>query len=82
MPRRRPPRPGALNDLPPTRILLKILLLQVAYYATTTFLILFTALVAGARFSFDLILDWRSVRGDTTIGWLIGGVWLLGSGFG
>ena len=53
------------------------MLLQLAYYATATVLILFTVLVAGQPFSLGLILDWTSVRGDNTIGWMLGLVWLL-----
>jgi hypothetical protein len=78
--RRRPPQPGQLADLPPLKILLRILLLQLAYYGTATVLILFTALVAGQKFELGLILDWATVRGDSTAGWLLGGVW-VGVGF-
>jgi hypothetical protein len=77
--RRRPPRPGALTELPPLKILTQIVLLQVVWYAVGTLLILFTALVAGKKFSFDLVLSWRSLRGDTTVGWMLGLVWLLNS---
>ncbi|OAX79046.1 hypothetical protein ACJ72_06635 [Emergomyces africanus] len=77
--RRRPPRAGTLTDFPPLKILKKILILQVAYYSCATILILFTAVVAGTAFSPDLILSWRSLRGDTTIGWMLGLVWLLNS---
>ncbi|PGG96313.1 hypothetical protein AJ79_04305 [Helicocarpus griseus UAMH5409] len=80
--RRRPPRAGTLADLPPLKILRKIVLLQIAYYISATALILFTALVAGTAFSPDLILSWRSLRGDTTIGWTLGLVWLLNSAVG
>ena len=79
--RRRPPRaPGALYDLPPLSIIRKILILQVAFYLFATILILFTALVFGRPVSVGLVLDWRTVRGDTTIGVMMGGVW-LGVGF-
>lgn len=44
---------------------------------TATILIIFTAVVLGQKFSLPLILDWRSIRGDTTIGWTIGFAWLL-----
>jgi protein SYS1 len=74
--RRRPPRPGALSDLPPHRILRTILLLQLSYYLTATILIGFSTLVLGQRFALNLILDWRSVRGDVTVGWLEGGCWV------
>lgn len=77
--RRRPPRPGALTELPPLKILTQIALLQVIWYAAATALILFTALVAGKTFNLDLVLSWRSLRGDTTVGWMLGLVWLLNS---
>jgi hypothetical protein len=82
MPRahRRPPRPGALSELAPLKILTQILLLQSIYYVVATTLILFTALVAGRKFSFDLVLSWRSLRGDTTVGWMLGLVWMLNAG--
>lgn len=75
--RRRPPRPGALADLSPTRIAMQIVLLQVAYYACAGVLIAFTALVAGKEISLDLLLDWETLRGDTTVGWTLGLVWML-----
>jgi hypothetical protein len=77
--RRRPPRPGALTELPPLKILTQIVLLQTIWYGVATALILFTALVAGKHFSIDLVLSWRSLRGDTTVGWMLGLVWLLNS---
>jgi protein SYS1 len=77
--RRRPPRPGALTELPPLKIFTQIVLLQVIWYAAATALILFTALVAGKKFTLDLVLSWRSLRGDTTVGWMLGLVWLLNS---
>ncbi|OJD18548.1 hypothetical protein AJ78_01464 [Emergomyces pasteurianus Ep9510] len=80
--RRRPPRARTLTDFPPLKILKKILFLQAAYYTCATILILFAAVVAGAAFSPDLILSWRSLRGDTTIGWTLGLVWLLNSAVG
>src|SRR5689334_21573078 len=80
MPRpRRPARPGALADLSPTRILSQIVVLQLAYYACAAILIVFTALVAGQKISVDLLFSWRSLRGDTTIGWTLGLVWVLNS---
>jgi hypothetical protein len=75
--RRKPPRAGALTELPPLKIIRSIILLQLAYYATATVLVVFTAVVLGQKFSLPLILDWRSVRGDNTIGWTIGFAWLL-----
>lgn len=77
--RRRPPRPGALADLAPRRILTQIALLQLAYYATAAVLIVFTALVAGTDVSLDLLLSWRPLRGDITVGWMLGLVWMLNS---
>ena len=77
--RRRPPRPGALADLSPTRILTQIVVLQLAYYACAAVLIIFTALVAGKEISTDLLLSWRSLRGDTAVGWTLGLVWVLNS---
>ena len=80
MPRRsRPPRPGALADLSPTRILSQIVLLQLAYYGCAAILIIFTALVAGKEVTIDLLFSWRSLRGDTTVGWTLGLVWVLNS---
>ncbi|KAI9801705.1 MAG: hypothetical protein M1833_002387 [Piccolia ochrophora] len=77
--RRRPPRPGALTDLAPLKIFTQIALLQTAYYVCASVLILFTTLVAGHRFTLDLVLSWRSLRGDTTVGWTLGLVWMLNS---
>ncbi|OJJ51430.1 hypothetical protein ASPZODRAFT_127501 [Penicilliopsis zonata CBS 506.65] len=77
MPRRRPL--GGARDLPPLKIIRKILLLQLAYYGTASVLILFTTVVYGTVFSFDLILSWDAVRGDTTVGWMLGLVWVLSS---
>ncbi|KAJ6187888.1 hypothetical protein N7519_002796 [Penicillium mononematosum] len=74
--RRRPPA-GSRTELPPLKIVRKILLLQLAYYACATVLILFTTVVYGAPFSLDLVFGWDSLRGDTTIGWILGLVWLL-----
>lgn len=74
--RRKPPRAGALTDLPPLKITRSIILLQVSYYLIATILILFTTLVAGQQFSLALVLDWRTVRGDNTVGWMLGVAWL------
>lgn len=38
-------------------------------------LILFTVLVAGRPFSLAAVLSWREVRGDTAVGWMLGGCW-------
>ncbi|GLA08740.1 integral membrane protein of the Golgi [Aspergillus niger] len=81
-PRRRAPRAGSRTDLPPLKIVRKILLLQVAYYVTATALILFTTVVYGTPFSLDLVFSWNALRGDITIGWMLGLVWLLTSGIG
>jgi len=83
MPRRRkPPRPGALTELPPLKILSQIAILQVLYYVSGGALILFTVLVAGRAFSLDLIFSWQSLRGDTTVGWMLGLVWMLNAFIG
>ncbi|RYP54251.1 hypothetical protein DL769_010374 [Monosporascus sp. CRB-8-3] len=78
--RRRPPRSGAIAELPPLRILGQIAALQGIYYAAALVLMLFTTLVAGSQFSLDLVFGWSSLRGDTTQGWLIGFVWLCCAG--
>jgi uncharacterized membrane protein (DUF485 family) len=77
--RRKPPRAGALSELPPLRILRTIFLLQISYYSTAIILIAFSSLVLGQHFSLNLIFDWRSVRGDITQGWVIGIIWILTS---
>ena len=82
MPRRRPPRAGAVADYSPIKILTQIFLLQAAYYACATILIVFTSLIAGKRFGPDLVLSWRSLRGDTTVGWTLGLCWMLNSFIG
>jgi Integral membrane protein S linking to the trans Golgi network len=79
--RRKPPRAGALTDLPPLKIIRSIVLLQLAYYVIALVLILFTTVVAGQKFSLALIFDWTTVRGDNTVGWMLGIVWLLVSLF-
>jgi hypothetical protein len=78
--RRRPPRPGALAELPPLKIISQIAALQGLYYATALLLMLFTVLVAGQKFTMDLVFGWDAVRGDTTQGWLIGFIWVLNGG--
>jgi hypothetical protein len=70
-------RPGALTDLQPLRILTQIALLQIAYYVSAAILIVFTALVAGSPVNLDLLFSWHSLRGDTTVGWTLGLVWML-----
>lgn len=80
--RRRPPRPGALSDNPPFRILTQLLVLQTLFYLALLLLTLFACLIAGsAPFSLDLVLGWRAVRGDTTQGWLMGFLLVLAGGF-
>jgi len=80
--RRRPPRPGALAELPPLRILSQILALQAIYYVAAVVLILFTTLVMGTSFSASLVLGWDALRGDTTTGWMLGLVWMLNAFLG
>lgn len=80
--RRRPPRPGALSELPPLRILTQIVALQVLYYVSAVVMILFTTLVMGTPFRLlDDILGWTALRGDTTTGWLLGMVWMANAFF-
>lgn len=79
-PRRRPPRSGALTELPPLRILGQIAALQALFYAAALVLMVFTVLVAGTSFTPDLVLGWSAVRGDTTQGWLMAFVWVLDGG--
>ncbi|KAK4447744.1 integral membrane protein S linking to the trans Golgi network-domain-containing protein, partial [Podospora aff. communis PSN243] len=78
--RRRPPRPGALSELQPLKILSQIAALQALYYSTALILLLFTSLVAGTHFSLDLIFGWSSARGDTTQGWITCFIWILDGG--
>ncbi|KAL2268307.1 hypothetical protein VTJ83DRAFT_3153 [Remersonia thermophila] len=78
--RRRPPRPGAISELPPLKILSQIAALQGLYYGAALLLMLFTVLVAGQKFSMDLVFGWDAVRGDTTQGWLMGFIWVLDGG--
>ena len=77
--RRRPPRAGAVNELDPLKIFKQICALQAAYYFFASILIVFTTLVAGKRFTLDLILSWQALRGDTTVGWTLGLCWMLTS---
>lgn len=78
--RRKPPRSGAIAELPPLRIAGQIAALQAIYYAAALVLMLFMSLVAGTGFSLDLVFGWSSLRGDTTQGWLVGFVWLCCAG--
>ena len=75
--RRRPPRAGALSELPPLKIAAQIATLQLLYYSAALVLFLFTALVAGTPFGADLLLGWNRVRGDTTQGWVMSFIWIL-----
>jgi protein SYS1 len=75
--RRRPPRPGALADLAPLRILTQIALLQLSYYGTALVLIVFVTFVAGQHPNADRLLNWRELRGDITTGWTLGLCWML-----
>lgn len=77
MPGRRRLPAGSRTDLPPLHIIRKILLLQAAYYVCATVLILFTTVVYGTPFSLDLVFGWDYLRGDTTVGWMMGLVWML-----
>jgi hypothetical protein len=79
--RRRPPRSGAIAELPPLRILGQIATLQGLYYAAALVLTLFLTLVSGLAFSADQVFGWAGVRGDTTQGWLMAFVWVLDGGF-
>lgn len=77
MPRRRkPPRAGAIAELPPLRLLSQIVAIQGIFYATALILFLFTGLVAGTGFHLDLVFGWASLRGDTTQGFVYAFVWL------
>jgi len=78
--RRRPPRAGALTELPPLKILGQIAALQGLYYVAALILFCFTALVMGTTFSVDLVFAWAAVRGDTTQGFLMGFIWVLDGG--
>jgi len=78
--RRRPPRSGALAELPPLKILSQLAALQGTYYAASLVLMFFSALVMGNNFSMDLVFGWQAVRGDNTQGWLVGFIWLLVGG--
>lgn len=75
--RRRPPRPGALTELSPLRILTQILALQTCYYVVALLLILFTTIAAGQKPGIGLLFDWHNLRGDVTTGWTLGLCWML-----
>lgn len=78
--RRRPPRAGALTELPPLKIAAQIAVLQCLYYAGAFLMLVFATLVAGHRFGMDLVFGWDVVRGDTTQGWIVAFIWLLNGG--
>jgi hypothetical protein len=75
--RRRQPRPGALADLAPLRILTHIALLQISYYFVAAVLIVFVTLTAGGDISAGRVFDWRLVRSDVTTGWTLALCWML-----
>lgn len=78
---RRPPRPGALSELRPLRILTQIAVLQAIWYAAAIVLQFFNCIASGMCFSFrDLVLGWEAVRGDTTQGFVVGMGWVLDGG--
>ena len=77
--RRRPPRPGALADLSPLRILTQMVALQAFYYGVALVLIVFTTFVAGRHPNAGLLLDWHNLRGDVTTGWTLALCWMLDS---
>jgi hypothetical protein len=79
--RRRPPRSGAISELPPLKILSQILALQALYYLSAFVLTLFTSLLVGTQFGPDIVFGWQAVRGDITQGWLWAFVWILDGGF-
>ncbi|KAK1753053.1 integral membrane protein S linking to the trans Golgi network-domain-containing protein [Echria macrotheca] len=79
--RKRPPRPGALSELPPLKLLTQLLALQTLYYLTSLTLHLFTSLVTGTPFTLSLVFSWTSLRGDTTAGYLSAFIALLSGGF-
>jgi hypothetical protein len=79
--RRRPPRSGAISELPPLKIASQIVALQAIFYAVALFLSLFASLVSGTKFGLDLVLSWQAVRGDTTQGWMAGFLWVVDGGF-
>jgi len=69
--RRRPPRAGALSELPPLKILRSILLLQLSYYAAAFILLLFTVLVFGQKFSVGLVGVLAALATAGGVAWLL-----------
>ena len=79
MARRRPAHPAALSDLAPLLILSKILLLQIAYYGCAACVIIFITLILGREVKPDLLFNWRSLRADAAVGWMLALAWTLNS---
>ncbi|KAK9449469.1 integral membrane protein S linking to the trans Golgi network-domain-containing protein [Limtongia smithiae] len=72
---------GRYDSFAPTRLAMQICILQSLYYVTAAALLLFTCLVSGTPFTLELLLSWRGIRIDNTIGWTICLVWCLNSIF-
>ncbi|KAJ2896111.1 hypothetical protein MKZ38_005866 [Zalerion maritima] len=70
--RRRPPRAGAVGELPPLKILGQILSMQACFYAALILLYPFCCVVGGWPFTWSLVFGWEGIRGDTSRGWLMG----------
>ncbi|KAK9466695.1 integral membrane protein S linking to the trans Golgi network-domain-containing protein [Lipomyces arxii] len=80
--RRRIRRPSTRGDsLAPGRLFIQIIVLQTLYYLTAAVFILFTCLVAGTKFTPDLVFSWRSLQIDNTVGWTVCLVWFLSAVF-
>lgn len=45
-------------------------------------MIVFAALTAGKTMSLSLLLDWQTIRGDITDGYMYALVWMLNSAIG
>jgi hypothetical protein len=54
-----------------------MIVLQAAYYVSAIVLIVFTVLVAGKEVQLDLLFSWRTIRSDTTVGWMMAMLWVL-----
>lgn len=65
------------QDFAPLSLLLKILELQAAYYATAAVAMLFTCALSGRALDLSLVVSAEPVRGDTAVGWTLGVVWVL-----
>lgn len=79
--RRRPPRAGAVAELPPLKILAQIALLQACFYVACLVLYPFACVVGGWSFSWSLVFGWNGIRGDTSRGLVMGFVLVLVGGF-